>query len=211
MREFKYPDLLLVILLLANVNCVPNTVAPTLDELSEESSSNGRTLLHRRERDADVRQDVTLKVNHFQPMRVIFSNLLRVFFWTVPNFLYLCTQINNLNDTHQQLIVHWVGEGSSIIICLARDSKEATRRAKMPSAVYYSYDYGDTFENKTDLFKNPGGTFVLLDKFYIHIKSPSRVSISFDSVREGGYPISYVHFLHPFGFASFVDYLHGFV
>lgn len=90
------------------------------------------------------------------------------------NFLFR-TQINNLNDTHQQLIVHWVGEGSSIIICLARDSKEASRRAKIPSAVYYSYDYGETFENKTNLFKMPNGTFVQLDKFFIHTKFPERV------------------------------------
>lgn len=81
-------------------------------------------------------------------------------------------KVNDLNDTHQQLIVHWVGERSNIIICLARDSKEI-RRVKRPSSVYYSYNYGETFENKSDSFKIPNGTLLQLDKFYIHPKSNS--------------------------------------
>lgn len=30
--------------------------------------------------------------------------------------------MNPLNDTHKQLMVHWVGDKSKVIICLARDA-----------------------------------------------------------------------------------------
>jgi hypothetical protein len=30
-------------------------------------------------------------------------------------------QHNALNDSHAQLMVHWLGEGSDVMICLARD------------------------------------------------------------------------------------------
>ncbi|KAK0098602.1 hypothetical protein PV326_006350 [Microctonus aethiopoides] len=87
--------------------------------------------------------------------------------------------LNILNDTHQQLMVHWVGERSNVIICLARDSSASVRSqgARLPvqsnpSAVYISYDYGDSFENKTDLFKISDDPiqYATLDKFYNHPK-----------------------------------------
>lgn len=92
--------------------------------------------------------------------------------------LYL-PQVNALNDSHQQLMVHWVGEGSDVIICLARDSNPLPRYlltvqpavAVNPSAVYISYDYGDTFQNKTDSFRvsdEPDAKYATLDKFYNH-------------------------------------------
>ncbi|XP_024940142.1 sortilin-related receptor isoform X2 [Cephus cinctus] len=77
-------------------------------------------------------------------------------------------------------MVHWVGEGSNVIICLARDSTTPLSRMQPrfqtttnPSAVYISYDYGDSFENKTDLFKisdEPDAPYASLDKFYNHPK-----------------------------------------
>ncbi|XP_014221695.1 sortilin-related receptor-like [Trichogramma pretiosum] len=88
-------------------------------------------------------------------------------------------KVNALNDSHQQLMVHWVGEGSDVIICLARDSNPLPRSilgvqpasSVNPSAVYISYDYGDTFQNKTELFKvsdEPNAKYATLDKFYNH-------------------------------------------
>ncbi|XP_043466543.1 sortilin-related receptor-like isoform X3 [Leptopilina heterotoma] len=87
------------------------------------------------------------------------------------------TKVNALNDSHQQLMVHWVGEGSSIIICLARDSLSQLNKnnknviASHPSAVYISYDYGDSFDNKTEKFKiseEKNSSYASVDKFYNH-------------------------------------------
>lgn len=100
-------------------------------------------------------------------------------------------QVNVLNDSHQQLMVHWVGEKSDVIICLARDSSTSVRSpaAKVPSpsnpsAVYISYNYGDSFENKTEFFKlnsehaaeGTGASYATLDKFYNHPKFNQYVS-----------------------------------
>ncbi|KAJ8956181.1 hypothetical protein NQ318_020732 [Aromia moschata] len=80
--------------------------------------------------------------------------------------------INHLNDTHKQLMVHWVGEKSKVVICLARDPAAVVPgfAAVNPSAVYISYDDGDTYENKTDIFKMSNGSFATLEKFYNHPK-----------------------------------------
>lgn len=74
-------------------------------------------------------------------------------------------------------MVHWVGERSNVIICLARDSSPISRLGTtvptQPSAVYISYNYGDTFENKTELFQiesEPILQYATLDKFYNHPK-----------------------------------------
>lgn len=81
-------------------------------------------------------------------------------------------------------MVHWVGEKSSVIICLARDSASNSRIVSsgttQPSAVYISYDYGDTFENKTESFKFESDSkiqYATLDKFYNHPKFNSYVRI----------------------------------
>ncbi|XP_046384462.1 sortilin-related receptor-like isoform X2 [Ischnura elegans] len=77
--------------------------------------------------------------------------------------------VNKLNDSHQQLMVHWAGEGSDVIICLARDPTPV--RGK-PSSVFISYDYGTNFENKTHFFslQDQSGDYATLDKFYNHPK-----------------------------------------
>ncbi|KAG8226274.1 hypothetical protein J437_LFUL004831 [Ladona fulva] len=81
----------------------------------------------------------------------------------------ISTAVSKLNDSHQQLMVHWAGEGSDVIICLARDP--SSLRGK-PSSVYISYDYGNNFENKTDFFTLQDGTdnYAAIDKFYNHPK-----------------------------------------
>lgn len=60
-------------------------------------------------------------------------------------------------------MVHWVGENSNVIICLARDGYYS-------SAVYISYDYGDSYVNKTDDFiiDRYNNVHASVDKFYIH-------------------------------------------
>lgn len=74
-------------------------------------------------------------------------------------------------------MVHWVGEGSNIIICLARDSlpmgngRNKLTQLTQPSAVYISYDYGETFQNKTSHFKisdEPNADYAIIDKFHNH-------------------------------------------
>lgn len=87
-------------------------------------------------------------------------------------------QINHLNDTHKQLMVHWVGEKSKVVICLARDPTPVipSLTAVNPSAVYISYDDGDTYENKTDNFKLENGSYATLEKFYNHPKYNTHVS-----------------------------------
>ncbi|CAK9806758.1 Sortilin-related receptor [Anthophora plagiata] len=92
----------------------------------------------------------------------------------------ITTKVNALNDSHQQLIVHWVGEGSNVIICLARDSTPVVKlqgakpaAPSNPSAVYISYDYGDTFVNVTEKFRvssEPNAPYAILDKFTNHPK-----------------------------------------
>ncbi|RZC33374.1 Ldl recept a and/or fn3 domain containing protein [Asbolus verrucosus] len=71
-----------------------------------------------------------------------------------------------LNDTHLMLMVHYAGEGSDVIIILARYPTPNSN----PSAVYISYDYGDTFVNKTDHFKLSDGSFATLEKLLYHPK-----------------------------------------
>jgi hypothetical protein len=76
-------------------------------------------------------------------------------------------------------MVHWAGEGSDVIICLARDSPRSGAAPSIrPSSVYISYDYGNKFENKTEQFRLQGKGFpyALLEKFFIHPKYNSHVS-----------------------------------
>ncbi|KAK9872162.1 hypothetical protein WA026_016216 [Henosepilachna vigintioctopunctata] len=80
-------------------------------------------------------------------------------------------KITRLDDRHKQLMVHWVSDGSEIIVCLARDPSPSSDIVHgIPSAVYISYNYGDTFDNKTDSFKLADGNYSTLDKFYNHQK-----------------------------------------
>lgn len=81
-------------------------------------------------------------------------------------------------------MVHWVGEQTDIIICLARDPKPHFVSSFLlsktdPSAVYISYDYGDTYVNKTEYFKLDNGTYASVDKFYNHQTYNTHVSYNF--------------------------------
>lgn len=87
----------------------------------------------------------------------------------------ISTWTTHLNDSHQQLMVHWVGEGSNVIICLARDSVPRAKGGISPSALYISYNYGMNFTNKTESFRlgdSPDSGYAQLDKFFNHPKYP---------------------------------------
>ncbi|XP_059812923.1 sortilin-related receptor [Hypanus sabinus] len=57
----------------------------------------------------------------------------------------------NLNDSHSQMVVHWAGEKSKVIVALARDSPYL--QGPHTSSVYISYDYGKTFKKINEEFK----------------------------------------------------------
>ncbi|XP_044750079.1 sortilin-related receptor-like [Coccinella septempunctata] len=78
-------------------------------------------------------------------------------------------KVKELDDIHKQLMVHWVREGSSVIVCLARDPSPLSDNTPVnPSSVYISYDYGDTYVEKVDEFKLADGNLSTLEKFYNH-------------------------------------------
>lgn len=63
-----------------------------------------------------------------------------------------------------------------MLICLARETPsgyEDKNQSPAPSGVFISFDYGDTFENKTDLFqvqRNGTRLNTTLDAFSTHPK-----------------------------------------
>lgn len=122
------------------------------------------------------------------PKRVIIHSFKYLIFSSVYLYLlinysqfssYESLQVNRLNDSHAQLMVHWLGEGTDVIICLARepplgildDPKKAPPPS--PSSVFLSFDYGDTFQDKSDLFNlTINGTSIrsTVDEFITHLK-----------------------------------------
>lgn len=76
-------------------------------------------------------------------------------------------------------MVHWVGEGSNVIICLAKEPESPMPLKKVnPSAVYISYDYGNSYVNKTELFKLENNGYATLEKFYNHPKYNTHVRLT---------------------------------
>lgn len=61
-----------------------------------------------------------------------------------------------MNDSHAQLMVHWLGEGTNVMLCLAREPpsgpSDEIKGSAHPSSVYISYDNGNKFDDKTYLF-----------------------------------------------------------
>lgn len=61
-----------------------------------------------------------------------------------------------MNDSHAQLMVHWLGEGTNVMLCLAREPppgpSDEIKGSAHPSSVYISYDNGNIFHDKTYLF-----------------------------------------------------------
>lgn len=81
-----------------------------------------------------------------------------------------------MNDSHAQLIVHWLGEGTSVMICLAREppaDNDAKAPPPQPSRIFVSKDYGDTFDDQTAMFAlNINRTTVnsTVEQFFTHPK-----------------------------------------
>ncbi|KAM5310926.1 sortilin-related receptor isoform 1-T6 [Glossophaga mutica] len=61
----------------------------------------------------------------------------------------------SLNDSHNQMVVHWAGEKSNVIVALARDSLALARPRS--SDVYVSYDYGKSFQKISEKFNFGAG------------------------------------------------------
>ncbi|XP_063292297.1 sortilin-related receptor isoform X2 [Pelobates fuscus] len=61
----------------------------------------------------------------------------------------------SLNDSHNQIVVHWAGEKSKVIVGLTRDSQ--TFSGTKSSNVYVSYDYGKSFKKISEKFIFPDG------------------------------------------------------
>uniref|UniRef100_A0AAY4CL48 Sortilin-related receptor n=1 Tax=Denticeps clupeoides TaxID=299321 RepID=A0AAY4CL48_9TELE len=101
--------------------------------------------------DCDVIKDTCLYINektHTNSEKTTYNNL------KCQVFIFLTSQAN-LNDSHNQMVVHWAGEKSNVIVALARDSVGATDPKS--SSVYVSYDYGTTFTHISERFQLPVG------------------------------------------------------
>ncbi|XP_038610031.1 sortilin-related receptor isoform X2 [Tachyglossus aculeatus] len=72
----------------------------------------------------------------------------------------------SLNDSHNQMVVHWAGEKSNVIVALARDSLALL--GQKSSDVYVSYDYGKSFQKITGRFNfGPGNSSdAVIAQFY---------------------------------------------
>lgn len=69
-------------------------------------------------------------------------------------------------------MVHWLGDGTNVMICLAREPPngpmDESPALSKPSSVYISYDHGETILDKTLLFTvllNGTETNSTLDQF----------------------------------------------
>nr|XP_023026797.1 sortilin-related receptor-like [Leptinotarsa decemlineata] len=81
-------------------------------------------------------------------------------------------KINNLHDSHKQLITHWVSGKSKVVICLARDPEPLSTSS---STVFISYDNGDSYINKKESLKMPNGSYAIINKFYCHPRNQTHL------------------------------------
>ncbi|XP_072283121.1 sortilin-related receptor [Pyxicephalus adspersus] len=72
----------------------------------------------------------------------------------------------SLNDSHNQIVVHWAGEQSNVILGLTRDSLGSG--ATKNSNVYISYDYGKSFKRISEKFRhgNGNGDIATMEQFF---------------------------------------------
>lgn len=71
--------------------------------------------------------------------------------------------VTQLNDSHTQMIVHWAGLGSDVIIALSRDPRS---NAHSSSNLFVSDDYGKSFRNVTGHLVIPTGEKVIIDHYF---------------------------------------------
>ncbi|XP_075046529.1 sortilin-related receptor [Mixophyes fleayi] len=62
----------------------------------------------------------------------------------------------SLNDSHNQIVVHWAGERSNVIVGLTRESLGSL--GTKSSNVYVSYDYGKSFKRISEKFLYSSGS-----------------------------------------------------
>uniref|UniRef100_A0A672I0N3 Sortilin-related receptor n=1 Tax=Salarias fasciatus TaxID=181472 RepID=A0A672I0N3_SALFA len=113
----------------------------------------------------------------------IFTQLLLLCILSDGCFVLLFALQANLNDSHNQMVVHWAGEKSNVIVALARDSAGAT--GTKTSSVYVSYDYGTTFALVSEKFQLVGakvkdGAKQVISQFY-HSPADNRRYLFVDS------------------------------
>ncbi|XP_077313881.1 sortilin-related receptor [Lithobates pipiens] len=72
----------------------------------------------------------------------------------------------SLNDSHNQIVVHWAGEQSNVIMGLTRDSLGSGGTKN--SNVYVSYDYGKSFQRISEKFRhaNGNGDVATMEQFF---------------------------------------------
>lgn len=68
-----------------------------------------------------------------------------------------------LNDSHTQMIVHWAGAGSQVIIALSRSSHPSSSST---SNLFISYDYGTSFENMQYKLTMPHSMVPIINHYY---------------------------------------------
>ncbi|KAJ3591191.1 hypothetical protein NHX12_009138 [Muraenolepis orangiensis] len=83
-----------------------------------------------------------------------FKNILNSINFPIKTCFRSFVTTANLNDSHNQMVVHWAGDKSNVIVALARDSAGAT--GSKTSSVYVSYDYGTSFTLVSDRFRLSG-------------------------------------------------------
>lgn len=71
--------------------------------------------------------------------------------------------VSHLNDSHQQVMIQWTGEGSPVIICLMRDALQNISRY---SSMFISEDYGSTYKNISHKFQLDNGQQAIISTFY---------------------------------------------
>ncbi|KAK7076324.1 Sortilin-related receptor [Halocaridina rubra] len=79
--------------------------------------------------------------------------------------------VTELLDPHQQVMIDWAGEGSEVVICVTRDTKQTSSSA---SNIHISYNYGSSYLDKTENFKTKSGKKAIINKFYKNDKYTSR-------------------------------------
>ncbi|CAA9994256.1 unnamed protein product [Nesidiocoris tenuis] len=93
----------------------------------------------------------------------------------------ITSYVTRLNSSHHKLNVHWSGTSSQVLICLAQTSRPLGIHQKpLPSSLYISYDYGKTFENKTDFFKLSNDSYASPDKCFFPKNAESFLRITED-------------------------------
>ncbi|XP_033758599.1 sortilin-related receptor-like isoform X2 [Pecten maximus] len=70
-----------------------------------------------------------------------------------------------LNDSHNQMIVHWAGVGSDVILALSKKSHPANDSVGN-STLFISYDYGKTFNNMASKLILPSNREPIIDHYY---------------------------------------------